>query len=37
VEHGFEAMRTLGPRRDLIDIESGEVVERRGLPGTGSS
>jgi len=37
VEHGFEAMRTLGPRRDLIDIESGEVVERRGLPGTVSS
>jgi len=26
VEHGFEAMQTLGPRRDLIDIETGEVV-----------
>jgi catechol-2,3-dioxygenase len=28
VEHGFEAMRTLGPRRDLLDIETGEVVPR---------
>jgi catechol-2,3-dioxygenase len=28
VEHGFEAMRTLGPRRDLLDIERGEVVPR---------
>ena len=28
VEHGFEAMRTLGPRRDAIDMESGEVVSR---------
>jgi catechol-2,3-dioxygenase len=37
VVDGFEAMRTLGPRRDLIDIESGEVVERRGLPGTVTS
>jgi catechol 2,3-dioxygenase len=26
VEHGFEAMQTLGPRRDPIDIETGEVV-----------
>ena len=33
VEHGFEAMQTLGPRRDLMDIETGAVVERRGLPG----
>jgi catechol 2,3-dioxygenase len=23
VEHGFEAMRTLGPRRDTLDIETG--------------
>ena len=28
VENGFEAMRTLGPRRDLIDIATGEVVSR---------
>lgn len=28
VEHGFEAMRTLGPRRDTIDMESGEIVSR---------
>jgi catechol-2,3-dioxygenase len=28
VEHGFEAMRTLGPRRDLLNIETGEVVPR---------
>jgi catechol-2,3-dioxygenase len=28
VEHGFEAMQTLGPRRDPIDIETGEVVRR---------
>jgi catechol-2,3-dioxygenase len=28
VEHGFEAMQTLGPRRDLLDIETGEVVKR---------
>lgn len=28
VEHGFEAMRTLGPRRDVIDMETGEVVKR---------
>jgi catechol-2,3-dioxygenase len=28
VEHGFEAMQTLGPRRDLMDIETGEVVSR---------
>ena len=26
VEDGFEAMRTMGPRRDVIDIETGEVV-----------
>lgn len=26
VEGGFDAMRTMGPRRDLIDIETGEVV-----------
>jgi catechol 2,3-dioxygenase len=26
VEDGFEAMRTMGPRRDTIDIETGEVV-----------
>jgi catechol-2,3-dioxygenase len=28
VERGFEAMQTLGPRRDLIDMETGEVVSR---------
>ncbi len=28
VEHGFEAMQTMGPRRDLMDIETGEVVSR---------
>ena len=28
VEHGFEAMQTLGPRRDPMDIETGEVVSR---------
>ena len=37
VEHGFEAMQTLGPRRDLIDIETGAVVERRGQPGVVTS
>jgi catechol 2,3-dioxygenase len=26
VANGFESMRTLGPRRDLLDIETGEVV-----------
>ena len=26
VEDGFESMRTLGPRRDVIDIETGEVL-----------
>ena len=26
VEDGFEAMRTMGPRRDLIDMETGEVA-----------
>ena len=28
VERGFEAMQTLGPRRDVMDIETGEVVSR---------
>jgi catechol-2,3-dioxygenase len=28
VEHGFEAMQTMGPRRDLMDIETGEAVSR---------
>ena len=28
VENGFETMRTVGPRRDLIDMETGEVVTR---------
>jgi hypothetical protein len=28
VEHGFETMRTMGPRRDVIDIETGQVVKR---------
>jgi catechol 2,3-dioxygenase len=28
VEDGFEAMRTLGPRRDEMDIETGKVVGR---------
>ena len=28
VEHGFEAMQTLGPRRDVMDIETGEVMRR---------
>ena len=26
VENGFETMQTVGPRRDLLDIERGEVV-----------
>src|SRR6266571_3857675 len=26
VEHGFEAMQTMGPRRDVIDIETGQVI-----------
>ena len=26
VERGFDAMRTMGPRRDPIDMETGEVV-----------
>ncbi len=30
VEHGYEAMQTLGPKRALLDIESGKVVERQG-------
>jgi catechol 2,3-dioxygenase len=28
VERGFEAMQALGPRRDLLDIETGEIVPR---------
>src|SRR5262244_3973069 len=28
VERGFEAMQTLGPRREPMDIETGEVVSR---------
>jgi catechol-2,3-dioxygenase len=28
VEHGFEAMRTMGPRRDVIDMETGRIVNR---------
>jgi catechol-2,3-dioxygenase len=28
VEDGFDAMRTMGPRRDDLDIETGEVVGR---------
>jgi len=28
VADGFEAMRTLGPRRDDLDIETGEIVGR---------
>jgi catechol-2,3-dioxygenase len=28
VEDGFQAMRTMGPRRDAIDIATGEVVAR---------
>ena len=28
VEHGFEAMQTMGPARDLLNIETGEVVKR---------
>jgi len=26
VERGFEAMQTLGPRREPMDIETGEIV-----------
>src|SRR5216683_1895520 len=26
VEDGFEAMQTMGPRRDVIDIETGQVI-----------
>ena len=26
VEDGFEAMRTLGPRRDVLDLETGQVL-----------
>jgi len=28
VEQEFEAMQTTGPRRDVIDIETGQVVNR---------
>jgi catechol-2,3-dioxygenase len=28
VEDGFDAMRTMGPRRDELDIETGDVVGR---------
>jgi catechol-2,3-dioxygenase len=28
VEHGFDAMRTLGPKRDELDIETGTVPTR---------
>jgi catechol 2,3-dioxygenase len=28
VEDGFEAMQTMGPRRDVIDIATGEVTSR---------
>src|SRR5262245_27241918 len=28
VEDGFEAMRRMGPKRDVIDIETGEVLRR---------
>ena len=28
VADGFEAMRTMGPRRDELDIETGEIVGR---------
>jgi catechol 2,3-dioxygenase len=28
VDDGFEAMQRLGPRRDAIDIETGEVIAR---------
>jgi catechol 2,3-dioxygenase len=31
VEDGFEAMRRLGPKRDLMNIETGEV-EKTGAP-----
>jgi catechol-2,3-dioxygenase len=33
VDNGFEAMQTMGPRRDLLDMETGEVVEHRPMPG----
>ena len=28
VEHGFEAMQKLGPRRDVIDIETGKTIAK---------
>jgi catechol-2,3-dioxygenase len=31
VEHGFEAMQRMGPRRDEIDIDTGEIVGRRRI------
>ena len=37
VEHGFETMRTMGPRRDVIDIETGQVVNRREQAGDARS
>jgi hypothetical protein len=30
LENGFETMRTLGPRRDPLDLEQGRVVAGRG-------
>ena len=30
VERGFEAMQTMGPRRDLIDMETGQVEGAAG-------
>jgi catechol 2,3-dioxygenase len=29
VENGFETMRTVGPKRDVLDIEAGKVVAER--------
>ena len=29
VEHGFESMQRVGPRRDEIDMETGEVIKSR--------
>ncbi len=33
VENGFETMRTLGPRRDRLDLEQGQVVAERPAGG----
>ncbi len=33
VENGFETMRTLGPRRDRLDLEQGRVVTERAAGG----